>query len=270
MLEPSTRNETIAILKRKTEENRSATRRDRVELAGLGFSWPNASITHRLENTLGYNPVRLALYEQATGAKDTVGLPEQRVFTPLFPSYKSQLADLLGLRYIATGVPLSKIDPQVRAGDFPVVAITKDGFIYENPRAFPRVIFANASLAADFDEILNTGRWPEADLQTTVLLKPEDRAAIGLVPEHGPGDARITSYSNTLITVDVDSNRGGFLVLNDVWQPWWTASVDGETKEILRANVLFRAVRVPKGRHTVRFEFQPVSGALGSLASSQR
>ncbi|MEZ5856355.1 MAG: hypothetical protein R3D67_16975 [Hyphomicrobiaceae bacterium] len=60
----------------------NATRRDRVELVGLGFHWPNASITHRLENTLGYNPVRLGLYSRATGAEDHVGLPEQRKFSP--------------------------------------------------------------------------------------------------------------------------------------------------------------------------------------------
>ena len=90
---------------------RDDTRRDRIELAGLGFHWPNASLTHRLENTLGYNPIRLALYSQATGAEDHVGLPDQRKFTPLFPSYRSTLANLLGLRFIVTGAPIETMDP---------------------------------------------------------------------------------------------------------------------------------------------------------------
>ena len=76
MLEPDTRNATIAILKSKVVADDE--RRDRIELAGLGFHWPNASLTHGLENTLGYNPVRLALYSEATGAEDHVGLPDQR------------------------------------------------------------------------------------------------------------------------------------------------------------------------------------------------
>ena len=71
VLEPATRNATIALLKARVEAGE--TRRDRVELAGLGFHWPNASITHRLENTLGYNPLRLGLYSSATGAQDHVG-----------------------------------------------------------------------------------------------------------------------------------------------------------------------------------------------------
>jgi hypothetical protein len=42
VLDPATRNPTIAFLK-KTVQNE--TRRDRIELAGLGFHWPNASLT---------------------------------------------------------------------------------------------------------------------------------------------------------------------------------------------------------------------------------
>ncbi len=60
-------------------------------------------------------------------------------------------------------------------------------------------------------------------------------------------------YANTEIVVEVDSPAAGILVLNDVWHPWWRASVDDRKTEILRANVLFRAVAVPAGRHVVRF-----------------
>ena len=55
------------------------------------------------------------------------------------------------------------------------------------------------------------------------------------------------------------------MVLNDVWHPWWQASVDGKPAEILKANVLFRAVVVPPGRHVVRFTFHPFSGAFAEL-----
>jgi len=54
-------------------------------------------------------------------------------------------------------------------------------------------------------------------------------------------------------------------VLTDVWHPWWRAEVDGVSAEILKADVLFRAVAVPAGRHTVRFTFHPFAGALAEL-----
>ena len=262
VLDPATKNETIAILKAKTAAHISPTRRDRVELAGLGFAAPNASITHRLENTLGYNPVRLRLYSEATGAGDTVGRPEDRKFSPMFPSYKSQLADLLGLAYIATSVPLQTLDPQAKLEDFPLAAKTADGFVYENPRALPRVLFAASAAPADFDTILNTGKWPDVDLSATVLLSPDDEHESGLIATRGHGTVAIKLYSNTRIDIDVDSTRGGFVVLNDLWHPWWIATLDGTFAPILRANVLFRAVRVPHGRHTVTFTFTPIRSVI--------
>ena len=73
------------------------------------------------------------------------------------------------------------------------------------------------------------------------------------------------SYHNTEIAIEVDAPGGGILVLNDVWHPWWRATVDGKPAEILKANVLFRAVVVPPGRHEVRFTFHPFAGALREL-----
>jgi uncharacterized membrane protein YfhO len=72
---------------------------------------------------------------------------------------------------------------------------------------------------------------------------------------------RISSYRNTEIVVEVDAALPGYVVLNDPWHPWWFASVDGQDAPIIRANVIFRTVPVPAGRHTVRFQFRPLAGA---------
>ena len=261
-LEPNTNNATIAILKSKVVDD--AKRRDRIELTGLGFHWPNASLTHSLENTLGYNPLRLRLYSAATGAEDHVGLPDQRKFSPLLPSYRSKLASLLGLRFIAAGAPIDTIDRNLKPGDLPLVARTSDGFIYENRDTYDRVLFATSAQSADFERMLKDGQWPDVDLHTTVLL--EDAGPARTTPAQ-PGETRIVSYTNTNIELAADSPDGGWVVLNDVWQPWWFAEVDGRPAEILRANVLFRAVAVPPGRHKVRFVFRPLAGALHQLRS---
>ena len=262
VLQPTTNNATIAILKSKVVDDER--RRDRIELTGLGFHWPNASLTHSLENTLGYNPLRLRLYSEATGAEDHVGLPDQRKFSPLFPSYRSKLAGLLGLRFIAAGAPIDTIDHKLKPGDLPLVARTSDGFIYENPNTYDRVLFATAAQSADFDRLLKDGQWPDVDLKTTVLL--EDAPPARATPAR-PGQVRIASYDNTAIVLDADSPDGGWVVLNDVWHPWWFAEVDGLPALILRANVLFRAVAVPPGQHKVRFTFRPLAGALHQLRS---
>jgi hypothetical protein len=264
MLEPDGHQPTIARLEALTAATRSATRHDRIEMVGLGYHWPNTPLTHGFHSTLGANPVRLALYVRATGAGDTVAVGDQRAFTPLFPSYRSPLADLLGLRYIAAGQPIETIDRSLASNPLPLVARTPDAFLYENPGALPRVLFPTRAAAADFDAILASGRWPHTDFADTVLL--EARAALENVatPAAGrrPGKITIADYRNTCVRLAVDSPDGGWAVLNDVWHPWWRAEVDGHPAPLLRANVLFRAVAVPPGRHTVTLRFAPLESLL--------
>ena len=259
VFDPATKNPVIAALKAHVDAGHTTTRRDRIELLGLGFHWPNASLTHQLENTLGYNPVRLKLYSTATGAGDNIGMPGERQFVPLLPSYRSRLVDLLGLRYVAAGAPLETVDPKLKPGDWTLIAETGKAWIYENPRALPRVLFARRSIGADFDALLQTGAWPDFDPTTTVLLPPGHDAYFAGTTT--PEPVAITRYGNTRVDIDVNSSTGGYVVLNDLWHPWWYATVDGQPAELLRANVLFRAVEVPAGRHVLTFEFRPLQGA---------
>lgn len=264
VLQPDTRNETIAFLKARTAEGRAAGRRDRVELIGLGFHWPNASLTHDLDNTLGYNPVRLKWYGDAVGAEDSSGMFSERPHTPLVPTYAAPFARLLGIRWIASGTPIEKLDPALPASTLRLAARTTDGYIYENPTALPRALFATRALPADFAEITRKG-WPaRVDPADTVLL---EAAPATVASPKRPGTARIHAYTNTAVEIEADSPDGGWVVLNDVWHPWWRAAIDGLPAPLLRANVAFRAVEVPPGRHRVAFTLAPVSGLVRSVTA---
>lgn len=59
-------------------------------------------------------------------------------------------------------------------------------------------------------------------------------------------------------------------MLNDVWHHWWQAEIDGKPVELLRANVLFRAVAVPPGRSTLRFVFRPFEGLFEDIGKRLR
>ena len=264
VLQPGTRNETIALLKRLTAQPAGSPRRDRVELLGMGFEWPNAGMVHGFDHTLGYNPLRLEEFSEAVGTRDGIASPSERKFTPLFPSYRCRLANLLGLRYIASPVPIERIDQALGGGDLNLVARTKEGYVYENPRALPRVMLLTDWQLADFGELLRSG-WPGVDPRRIVLLEKAPagfsrRAAVGM-----GGSARLVRYANTEVVVEAAAPGGGILLFNDVWHPWWRASVDGAAADILKADVMFRAVVVPRGRHVVRFSFHPFAGALGEI-----
>jgi len=269
MLDPDTRSETIRLIKSLATQPPGSPRRDRVELAGLGFEWPNTAMVHGFDHTLGYNPLRLADFTRAVGAEDSIIGPNQRRFTPLFPSYRCRLANLLGLRYIVSPVPIDRIDRTVKSTDLRFMGRTPDGYVYENTEALPRVLFVYNWQIADFARIMRDGAWPAADPRYTVLLDQRPIVPPEPVPnapeEWKAPTVRIVRYENTAIDIEVDASNPGFVVLNDIWHPWWFASIDGKPTRILKANVLFRAVAVGPGRHAIRFEFAPVAGALQEL-----
>jgi hypothetical protein len=269
ILKPDCRNETVRLLKERLRRQPGSAWRDRVEFVGLGFEWQNAAMVHGFEGTLGYNPFRMGDVSDATGARDYIAGADQKQFSPLFPSYASVMADLLGLRFIAVGVPIEQVDKRLKPGDLRLVARTADAYVYENPRVLPRVLFVSEWRQADFEELTTSGTWPQFDPMQVVLLDvppeaEEDVQKLASQPSAG-SNVIIRSYENTRVVVEVEAARPGFVVLHDVWHPWWAASVDGVETTILRANVLFRAVQVPAGRHVLTFEFKPISGAVADV-----
>jgi hypothetical protein len=262
VLAPDGRDPLLALLRERAEA--AGARRDRVELVGLGYPWPNVPMVHGLEHTLGHNPVRSARYVAAVGAQDTVAGPGQRPFTPAFASWRSPLADRLGLRWIATPVPIEELDGTLGADPLPLVARTAGAFLYESRTALPRVRVVPHWRRIEPRAILTQGVWPEIDPAATVLLEEAPPAPLP-GPDARSGTARILRYDHAEVVVAAEAADGGFLVLHDLDHPWWRAELDGARVPILRADLLFRAVQLPPGRHTVRFRFAPLAGALGEV-----
>ena len=181
MLETNSPNKLVRELKTRVANSTTETERPRVELAGLGFHWPNASLSHRLEHTLGYNPVRLNIYSNATGAGDSIGSPGQRRFPALMPNYDSQLARMLGMRFVVTPKPIETIKEFKATPALKPVAETSQGIIYENSKVLPRVMFVSGAKRANFDQIIRSGVWPRVDFEKTVLL--EANVALGALVE---------------------------------------------------------------------------------------
>ena len=204
----------------------------------------------------------MKLFTDATNAQDQISIPEHRTFSPLYAHFRSPLADLLGVRLIVSRYPLERMDKAFDPADFNFVGQTKDGFVWENPRALPRVMAPGAAKIIDIDQTLTDGNWPQVDFASTVLLDGDEAG----VPLQGPpGTARILSYRNTEVVVEAQSTQGCYLVLNDIWHAWWTAQVDGAPAPILQANVMFRAVRLAPGTHRVRFHFDPLAGLWAQI-----
>ena len=64
-------------------------------------------------------------------------------------------------------------------------------------------------------------------------------------------------YEERLVEVETEADGDALLVLLDANAPGWTVTVTGAPAPLLTANVAFRAVAVPAGRHLVRFSYTP-------------
>ena len=265
MLEPERPHPTIAALKRLVQERTDDTHRPRIEIVGLGYHWPNASLTHGLENTLGTNPVRLAWYAGATGAGDTVANFDQRAFSAAMPGYDAPLARLLGLSFVATSKELPTDQGPGRG--LTLRERIGDHVIYEVAVPLPRAVFATSAAFRPAAAGSHGAAPPDIDYTRTVLLDGVQPGTAEPPSSRRPGTVRIELYKNTEVTLSATSPDGGWLVLNDVWHPWWTVTVNGRERPLLRANGIFRAVEVPPGDAEVRFSFRPLLGAYRQMTS---
>ena len=78
----------------------------------------------------------------------------------------------------------------------------------------------------------------------------------------GDGSAVLTDYTPDTMTFDVHTDKGGVMVLSEVYYPGWKATIDGEEVELGRVNYVLRALKVPAGEHKVVLSFHPTSVAV--------
>jgi hypothetical protein len=81
--------------------------------------------------------------------------------------------------------------------------------------------------------------------------------------------ARVTvdDTDTTVVEAGVAAG-GGYLLLLDSYAEDWRAAVDGQPVVPVRADGLFRAVRLREGRHTIRFDYRPRALRWGAAVSS--
>ena len=268
-LRQNTTDQTVHILKERLAAAAAPDRRDRVELIGVGYHWPNLGLAQGFDHVFGHNPLRLRWFYEATRVGDTVALASQRQFSPLYPSYRSAFADLFGVRFIATGVPIEQIDTSLKPGDLHTRRPHRRGLHLRKParvaaRHAVHRLAVRRFRRPDPQRLAGCRSGPHRAAQARAR---GHRAGVGRRPRNrAPGALHQHRGRSSRSTAPLDE----ILVLNDVWHPWWRATVDGVATEILKANVIFRAVLVPRGHHTVRFTFHPFSGALTELIGKMR
>lgn len=107
-----------------------------------------------------------------------------------------------------------------------------------------------------------------ADWEDDTVLVTHEPASAGRAGLPEARAARIVSEDSDRLTIEASADEaGGYLVILDTYADGWSAEVDDVPAEIVRANGLFRAVRLAPGRHRVTFVYRPKAVWWGAALS---
>jgi len=138
--------------------------------------------------------------------------------------------------------------------------------LYEVPDPLPKVYVVGRARPVE-----------DGQAMETLLDSAFDPRAEAIVPADAAALAGNTGFAAALgalerrsdrVVLDVHANADALVVVTDAWTPQWEATVDGAEAPLLRANVAFRAVRVPAGRHRVEMRCRPTAILLGLALSA--
>jgi len=86
-------------------------------------------------------------------------------------------------------------------------------------------------------------------------------------PLDSDSEVKITNYTPESVSISSNLLNNGFLVLSDTYYPGWKAFVDGRETKIYRADYILRGVYLAKGKHQVKFIYDPLSFKVGKYIS---
>lgn len=96
-------------------------------------------------------------------------------------------------------------------------------------------------------------------------------AELGNLPasmDHAGSTIDLTSYRPDKLIYQANAVRDGLVVFSEVYYRGhedWQAFIDGKPVPHLRANYVLRALRVPAGKHTIEFRFEPPLAKTGDM-----
>lgn len=231
------------------------------------FRLPQALDPQRVGNLyrIDATPGALAAWEPLGGLVHSVpmafGLPWNPFDLTSFRDYwgeidqESPAYDFVAVKYLIAprGATLSsKWTPQPPAD--------AELQLFENAHAWPRASIVFQSIVEpDRERALDLIRSNAFDPRETVLLD----SGVPISRPAATANVQIVSSANNSVILDATLSQDGYLVLSDAYYPGWRVWVDGREGELLRANYAFRTVSLTAGRHTVRFQFDPLSWRIG-------
>ena len=178
-----------------------------------------------------------------------------------------------GVRYLTSGVPLDVPGLQERLNaEIPLPAwagVTQPIYLYEVQGWRPRAYVARSWRVADPELPVDMQLDGLGALSGGVIVDREPRIPASASPVAGDALGKLELGPERL-SLEVDLAAPGLLVVNEASYPGWSASVDGQSRELLTVNFMLRGLALGAGPHLIEMRYRPpgyVQGIAISLAA---
>ncbi|MEI6090049.1 MAG: YfhO family protein [bacterium] len=145
------------------------------------------------------------------------------------------------------------VTPQQIAPTFAFQSQQKAAFVTENPGRMPRATFIGGYQQAKPMEILRHLKAGDFNPRKLAYLEKSIKTPIDTPTVDCK--VKITNYQNQFIRMEANATGNNLLLVSEMYYPMWHASIDGVETETYKANYAFRAIVVPKGKHTIEFNY---------------
>lgn len=237
----------------------------------------NFATAYSLFSPDGLDPLYPKQYGEFIYLSNTGNLIDKFDVTTRTDAVISKKGELMGnknrlkvLDTIGVGYILDRVENGSTIEDFPADRFKKiyqnNGWtIFKNLNAAPRFFLTSSykvfSGKLDFETKFNK---TDFDPSKTLLLEKDLEIKF---KEDREAKVSINTYSPNKIVFNTLSSEDQLLFLSDTFFPGWKGSIDRKPSEIIRADYTFRAMNVPKGKHTVVMEYKPESFSKGTAVS---
>lgn len=202
-----------------------------------------ASYFHR--SVGGYNTTRLRLYNE--------------LINYALPSNAQHILNMLNAKYIIQPGQADPNNPQQQPAA---------------PMVIPNPEVLGATWFVGTVQQVNSA---DEEIAVMKTLNPRDSAVVdkrfvtelGNLPakmEHSGSTIQLTSYRPDKLIYEANAVQDGLAIFSEVYYRGnedWQAFVDGKPAPHLRANYVLRAMRIPAGKHTIEFRFDPPLARTG-------
>lgn len=238
----------------------------------------NIQTHEKIFSSEGYDPLFIKRYSELVNSgnsgkiepvsRSNVVLPSSYGESLRINRFRDVLLDILGVKFI-----LNKNEYLGKKNEHDNFAFPQDEYdliyqsspwqIYQNKDVLPRFFLSDSFIIeSDYKKIISKLYDNKKDSQT-IILEEDPNIQI----RRGRKDVKLVDYSPNEVTFLTNSLGDSILFLSDNYYPGWKVLIDDNMDKIYRANYSFRAVKVPEGRHTVKFIYDPESFKIGLLIS---